>query len=175
MALFQIDLKRNFRLKKLKILCHMHMLLVILMVKKLSEHFMKNNCKKANQKEFRVEKLSKEYAINYVLNGKTTIILLTVNWKKDIAWISEYFTKSKSLGANVKIELELSNYTTKADFKNATGVDSSDFAKTIKLANLKFVVDKSEDSNRVWNHNHLVCKQTLNHLDIATGLEPRTT
>ena len=62
----------------------MHMLLVILTVKKFSERFMKNNCKNANQKEFRVQKLAKEYAINYVLNGKATIILLTVNWKKDI-------------------------------------------------------------------------------------------
>ena len=66
----------------------------------------------------------------------------------------------------MKIELELSNYTTKTDLKNAAGVDSSDFAKRIKLANLKFVADKSEDSNGVWNHNHLVCKRTLNHLDI---------
>ena len=57
----------------------MHMVLVILTVKKFSERFMKNNCKKANQKEFRVQKLPKEYAINYVLNGKATIILLTVN------------------------------------------------------------------------------------------------
>ena len=63
----------------------------------------------------------------------------------------------------MKIELELSNYTTKTDLKNAAGVDTSDFAKTIKLANLKFVADKSEDSNGVWNHNHLVCKRTLNH------------
>ena len=33
-------------LKKLKTLCHAHMLLVILTVKKLSERFMKKNCKK---------------------------------------------------------------------------------------------------------------------------------
>ena len=43
--------------------------------------------------------------------------------------MSEYFPKSNSLGANVKVELDLSNYATKADFKNATGVDTSDFAK----------------------------------------------
>ena len=29
----------------------------------------------------------------------------------------EYFPKPKSLGANVKIELDLSNYATKADLK----------------------------------------------------------
>ena len=37
----------------------------------------------------------------------------------------EYFLKPKSL--NVKVELNLSNYATKADLKNATGVDKSDF------------------------------------------------
>ena len=31
----------------------------------------------------------------------------------------------------------MSNYATKKDLKNATGVDTSDFAKNIDLANLK--------------------------------------
>ena len=44
--------------------------------------------------------------------------------------MSEYFQKPKSLEANVKVELDLSNYATKADLKNATGVDTSDFPKT---------------------------------------------
>ena len=48
----------------------------------------------------------------------------------------------KSLGANVKVELDLSDYATKSDFKNATGVDASNFAKKINLANLKSDVDK---------------------------------
>ena len=56
--------------------------------------------------------------------------------------MSEYFPKPNSLGTNVKVELDLSNYATKADLKNVTGVDASDFAKTIDLANLKFGVDK---------------------------------
>ena len=56
--------------------------------------------------------------------------------------MSEYFPKRKSLGANVKVELDLSNYATKADLKNATGVDTSDFAKKTDLANLKSDVDK---------------------------------
>ena len=43
--------------------------------------------------------------------------------------MSEYFQKPNSLGANVKVELDLSNYTAKADLKNASGVDTSDFAK----------------------------------------------
>ena len=52
------------------------------------------------------------------------------------------FPKPKSFEANVKVELNLSNYATKADFKNATGVDTSDFAKTTDLANLKYDVNK---------------------------------
>ena len=56
--------------------------------------------------------------------------------------MSEHFQKSKSLGANVKVKLDLSNYATKADLKNATGVDTSDSAKKTDLANLKSDVDK---------------------------------
>ena len=56
--------------------------------------------------------------------------------------MNEYFPKPKSLGANVKVELYLSKYATKADFKNATGVDTSDFAKKNDLTNLKSDVDK---------------------------------
>ena len=33
----------------------------------------------------------------------------------------------------MKVELDLSNYATKADFKNATGVATSDFAKKVDL------------------------------------------
>ena len=54
--------------------------------------------------------------------------------------MSEYFPEPKSLDGKVKVDLDLSNYATKADFKNATGVDT--FAKKIDLAHLKFNVDK---------------------------------
>ena len=56
--------------------------------------------------------------------------------------MSEYFPKVKSLGANVKVQLHLSNYSTKADLKNATCVDSSDFAKKTNLVSLKSDIDK---------------------------------
>ena len=45
--------------------------------------------------------------------------------------MSEYFPKQKSLGVNVKVELALSNYTTKANLRNAAGVDTSSFAKNL--------------------------------------------
>ena len=38
----------------------------------------------------------------------------------------------------------MSNYATKADLRNATGVDTSDFAQKTELANLKSDVDKLE-------------------------------
>ena len=42
----------------------------------------------------------------------------------------------------MKIVLYLSYYATKTDLKNATGIDTSSFAKKIDLADLKFNVDK---------------------------------
>ena len=56
--------------------------------------------------------------------------------------MSKYFSKPTSLGASVKVELDLSNYATKEDFKNAAGVDISSFVKKNDLADLKSVVDK---------------------------------
>ena len=56
--------------------------------------------------------------------------------------MSAYFSEPKPLGWRVKVELELSNYTIKAHLKNATGVDTSKFAKKkYNLANLKSNID----------------------------------
>ena len=45
-VMFQIDLKKCFCFKKLKLMCRVHIFLVILMVKKLLERFTKKNYKK---------------------------------------------------------------------------------------------------------------------------------
>ena len=42
----------------------------------------------------------------------------------------------------LNVELDLSNNTTKTDLKNATGVDTSSFAKKTDLDNLKSDIDK---------------------------------
>ena len=42
----------------------------------------------------------------------------------------------------MKVALDLSNYAIKADFKNATGVDTSYFPKITNLTHLKSGVDK---------------------------------
>ena len=56
--------------------------------------------------------------------------------------MSEYFRKPYSLRASLKVELDLSNYATKTDLKNATRVNTSKFAKKVDLASLKSNVDK---------------------------------
>ena len=56
--------------------------------------------------------------------------------------MSEYFPEPTILGERVKVELDLSNHSKKADSENATGVDTSKFAKKVDLANLKSNVDK---------------------------------
>ena len=54
-----------------------------------------------------------------------------------------YFTKPYTHSKNkIKFELDLSNYTTKSDLKNASGVDTSGFAKKANLTSLKSDVDE---------------------------------
>ena len=45
-------------------------------------------------------------------------------------------------GGNVKVELDLSSYTEKANLKRVTGVDTSNLASKSDLASLKVEVDK---------------------------------
>ena len=54
----------------------------------------------------------------------------------------EFFPEPKSFIGRVKVELDLLNCATKADLKNARGVDTWKFAKKVDLANLKSHVDK---------------------------------
>ena len=42
--------------------------------------------------------------------------------------MTEYFSEPKSWRGRVKVELDLSNYATKADLKTAAGVATSTFA-----------------------------------------------
>ena len=48
-----------------------------------------------------------------------------------------YFPKPKSLGVYAKVELDWSDYATKADLKDAPGIYTLDFAKMTDLANLE--------------------------------------
>ena len=61
--------------------------------------------------------------------------------------MGEYSSEPKYLGANAKVQLDLSNYATKTDSKNATGIDTSDFAEKTDSANLKADVYKLDIDN----------------------------
>ena len=78
--------------------------------------------------------------------------------EKDIIWTSNYFPKPKSLGGNVKLELDLTNYATKADLKDEAGVDTLDFPKETDFANLKSYLGKLDiDKSKIipYNLRHL--------------------
>ena len=53
-----------------------------------------------------------------------------------------YYPSYKTSSNNVKVELDLTNYTTKKDLKNITHVDVSSFASKTNIAALKTEVDK---------------------------------
>ena len=103
-----------------------------------------------------------------MLNGKYTIIFLILGLIKKTVQMSEYFPKPKSLEANVKVELDLSNYAIKADLKNATRVDTSDLAKKTDLADLKSDVDKWDiDKFKNVTSNLSNLKTKVDELDIG--------
>ena len=112
------------------------------MKKKLLERFTKRNCKRQIKKILELEKVIKRKGDKFYVKLKGYNNLFN-GWidKKDIIQLSKYFPKPHFSGANVKVEIGLSSYATKADLKNGTGVDTSDFAKTFYLADLKSDVD----------------------------------
>ena len=58
--------------------------------------------------------------------------------------MSQYFPKpfNTHVGDSKKVKIDLSNYATKADIKNITHIDTSEFALKTNLANLKSEVNK---------------------------------
>ena len=75
--------------------------------------------------------------------------------------MSQNFLEPKLFGGRVKVESYLPNYPTKADLKNATGLNTSKFAKKVDLASLKSNLDKLDIdklSNGPSNLNNLESK-----------------
>ena len=57
--------------------------------------------------------------------------------------MNKFFPKPyEPFGGDINVTVDLSNYATKTDLKNATHVDTSSFALKTNLANLKTEVDK---------------------------------
>ena len=79
-----------------------------------------------------------------MLNGKVIIINLIVGLiKKTLYKMSKYFPQPyEPFGGDINIKVDLSNYATKADIKNITHVDTSEFVLKTNLASIKTKVDK---------------------------------
>ena len=101
-----------------------HMLLVILMVKKSLKSFIKKNWKKKKNK---IKIKQRERTMNYILNRKATVILLTAGLIKrhrqlyKMSYFPEPHIQSK---CKIEVELDLPKYAIKSDFKNEAGVDT---------------------------------------------------
>ena len=55
----------------------------------------------------------------------------------------QYFPKpQRRFGKDINVKVDLSNYATKTDLKNATGIDTSIFSLKSNLASFKAEVDK---------------------------------
>ena len=67
--------------------------------------------------------------------------------------------------ANIKVQLDLSNYEAKADLDIATGVDTVDFAKKTDLESDKYKLDTDELKNMPSCLNNL--KNRVDKLDIG--------
>ena len=74
--MFQICLKKCLLLENLKTLCHRHMLLLILNMNKLLEHFTK---KELQKKQKKTKKNQKEFGVERVLKRKDD--KLYIKWK----------------------------------------------------------------------------------------------
>ena len=71
------------------------------------------------------------------------IIHLIVGLIKKTYKMSQYFPKPyEPFGGDINVKVDLSNYATKADIKNISHVDTSNFALKSNLASLKTEVDK---------------------------------
>ena len=68
----------------------------------------------------------------------------------------------------MKVELDLSNYATKSDLKNAAGVDTSTFAKKVDLARLKSNIDQQDiDQFKNVPPNLSNSKRKVDNLDVG--------
>ena len=83
--------------------------------------------------------------------------------------MSEYFSNPNSVGANVKVELNVFNYVTKRDLKNATNlnnltikVDKSDFDKLVPVPDDLNKVSDAVKHNAV---NKGICNAKIKYIE----------
>ena len=110
----------------------------------ITETFYEKELQKIDQQEFRIEKVIKKK------DDK-----LYVKWKgydnSFNSWIDK--KRYKPFGGYINVKVDLSNYATKTDLKNASHVDVS-FAIKSNLASLRTEVDKGF----IWNPSNCQCE-----------------
>ena len=87
---------------------------------------------------YNLKDLNDEEIIVSFYDRKLQKTKLSCNYKMS----SQYYPPYKSSSNNLKVELDLTNYATKADLKNITHTDVSSFASKTNLAALNTDVDK---------------------------------
>ena len=110
---------------------------------KLLESFMKKNCKR--QIKWNVKGNFKKKGDKLYIKQKSYDDSFNSSIGKTMSLynMSKHFPKTyERSGENIKVESNLSNYATKADLREATGVDKSNLATKPDLARLKAEVDK---------------------------------
>ena len=112
---------------------------------KVEGSFYEKELQKTNQKEFRIEKIIKRKGNKLYVKWKGYNNSFN-SWtdKKRSYKVSQCFPAYRSSRSNIKVELDLSNYATKADIKNVTHVDVSSFALKTNLSSLKTEIDKQD-------------------------------
>ena len=83
--------------------------------------------------------------------------------------MSQYFPKPyEPFGGDINVKVDLSNYATKSDLKNATGIDTSKLAAKSDLVSLKSDVDKLDIDKLKSLPTHLNnLKSKVDELDIV--------
>ena len=97
-----------------------------------------------NQKQFTIAKIVKREGNKLYVKCKDYDNCFN-NWvdKKTLYKIIHYFHKAyRAFGGNINFKVDLSNYATKADLKNATIIDTSNFARKSNSVSLKIELDK---------------------------------
>ena len=85
--------------------------------------------------------------------------------------MSQYFPPYRSFKSSIKVELDLSNYTAKADLTNITHTDASRFATKVNLASLKAEVDKLDIDKLVPVSNDLAKLSNVVKNDVVKKTE----
>ena len=99
---------------------------------------MKIKLQKTNQTEFRTEKVIQRKVDKLYINWKVYDNSFN-SWTEKKIWLYKmsYFPEPYTRSQNKKFKLNLPNYATKSDLKNATGVAKSNLPKKVDLPDLK--------------------------------------